>query len=172
MTNKLFASLVSGWNILRPRPRVSGYFWKRILFHPFRVSVHTEMAFSVTENESFRKRSPEWIFLKMPFLCCHVDGSKRSFSKTLTSRHQFTMYQSMRTDLWGQQKGILIVCFLLSKFEQRSLNVAASSCGWGYFGKCPSCGRESFWKRIKKDAVSKISGYVWTGPQGSRYNIS
>ena len=28
----------------------------------------------------------------------------------------------MRTDLWGLRKGILIVCFLLSKFEQRSLN--------------------------------------------------
>ena len=40
-------------------------------------------------------------------------------------------------------KGILIVCFLLSKFEQRSLNVAASSCGRGYFRKRSSCGRES-----------------------------
>ena len=28
------------------------------------ASVHTETAFSVTKNESFRKRSPEWIFLK------------------------------------------------------------------------------------------------------------
>ena len=27
-------------------------------------------------------------------------------------------------DIWGSRKGILIVCFLLSKFEQRSLNVA------------------------------------------------
>ena len=60
----------------------------------------------------------------------------------------------MRTDLWGSCKGILIVCFLLSKFEQRSLNAAASSCGRGYF-----------FIRIKKDAFSKISGYVWTGPK-------
>ena len=37
----------------------------------------------------------------------------------------------------GQQKGILIVCFLLSKFEQRSLNVAASSCRRGYFRNAP-----------------------------------
>ena len=35
-----------------------------------------------------------------------------------------------------------------------SLKVAASSCGRGYF-----------FIRIKKDAFSKISGYVWTGPQ-------
>ena len=41
----------------------------------------------------------------------------------------------MATDLWGLSEGILIVSFLLSKFEQRSLNVAASSCVWGYFGK-------------------------------------
>ena len=151
--------------LLRPRPHVSGYFWKRIYFYPFWVSVHTETAFSVTKNESFRKRSPEWIFLKTPFSCSRVDGWKRSFSKTLTPRHRFTTYQSMRTDPWGQQKGILIVCFLLSKFEQRSLKVAASSCGRGYFRKRSSCGRESFWKRIKKDAFSKISGYVWTRPK-------
>ena len=31
----------------------------------------------------------------------------------------------------GSRKGILIVCFLLSKFEQNSLNAAASSCGRG-----------------------------------------
>ena len=112
-------------------------FLKTHLFYPFSVSVHTETAFSVTKNESFRKRSPEWIFLKTPFSCSRVDGRKRSFSKTLTSQHRFTTYQSMRTDLWGQQKGILIVCFLLSKFEQRSLNVAASSCGRGYFENAP-----------------------------------
>ena len=88
-----------------------------------------------------------------------------SFSKTLTSRHRFTTYQSMRTDLWGQQKCILIVCFLLSKCEERSLNVAASSCGRGYFRKRFSCGRRYFFIRIKKDAFSKISGYVWTRPE-------
>ena len=48
------------------------------------------------------------------------------------------------TDLWGSRKGILIVCFLLSKFEQRSLNAAASSCGGGYFRKRSSCGRGYF----------------------------
>ena len=49
-------------------------FWKTRLFYPFWVRVHTETAFSVTENEAFRKRSPEWIFLKTPFSCCRVDG--------------------------------------------------------------------------------------------------
>ena len=44
----------------------------------------------------------------------------------------------------GTTKGHFDCLFLLSKFEQRSLNVAASSCGRGYFRKRSSCGRESF----------------------------
>ena len=107
---------------LRPRPHVSGSFWKRIFFYPFWVPVHTETAFSVTKNKAFRKRSPEWIFLKTPFSCSRgsrVDGWKRSFSKTLTSQHRFMTYQSMRSVPWGSREGILLVCFLLSKFECR-----------------------------------------------------
>ena len=59
-------------------------------------------------------------------------------------------HQSMRSDLWGSRKGILIVCFLLSNFEQWSLNAEASSCGRGYFRKRFSCGRGYFYVRIKK----------------------
>ena len=72
-------------------------------------------------------------------------------------------YQSMRTDLWGSRKGILIVWFLLSKLEQRSLNVAASSCGGDTFKKASRVDVGIFlyiW--IKKDAFYKLSGYVWT----------
>ena len=45
-------------------------FLKTHLYHPFWVSVHTETAFSVTENEAFRKRPPppEWIFWKRRFM--------------------------------------------------------------------------------------------------------
>ena len=57
---------------LAPSTRIR-IFWKTHLFYPFWVRVHTETAFSVTENEAFRKRSPEWIFLKTPFSCCRVD---------------------------------------------------------------------------------------------------
>ena len=46
----------------------------------------------------------------------------------------------------GISQGHLIVCFLLSKFEQRSLNAAVSSCGRGYFQKRSSCGRGYFLK--------------------------
>ena len=51
----------------------------------------------------------------------------------LTSQHRFTTYQSMRTDLLGSRKDISIVFCRLLKFVQQSLNVAASSCGRGYF---------------------------------------
>ena len=47
------------------------------------------------------------------------------------------------------------------EFESSS---TASSCGRGYFQKRSSCERRYFFIRIKKDAFSKISGYVWTGP--------
>ena len=67
-------------------------------------------------------------------------------------------------DLWGSRKDILIVCFRLSKIKLRSLNAAASSCGRGYFRKRSSCGRGYLFIRMKKDAFSKISGYVLTRP--------
>ena len=57
---------------------------------------------------------------------------KTELFKTVTSQHRLTTYQRMRTDLWRSRKGILSVCFLLSKHEKRSLNAAASSCGRGY----------------------------------------
>ena len=44
----------------------------------------------------------------------------------------------------GTTKGHFDCLLSLSKFEQRSLRAAASSCGWGYFRKRSSCGRESF----------------------------
>ena len=77
----------------------------------------------------------------------------------------------MRTDLWGSLEGILLVCFLLSKFEHRSLLVEAFSCGRGSFRKRSSCVRGYFFIRIKEDAFSKISGYVWTGPKCVVYLI-
>ena len=43
---------------------------------------------TINENGTFRKRSPEWIFLKTLFPCGRVDRRKRNFSKTLTSHYQ------------------------------------------------------------------------------------
>ena len=127
-----------------------------------------ETAFSVTENEAFGKRSPEWIFLKTPF----------SFAKTLTSQHRSMTYQSMRSVLWGSREGSLLVCFLLSKFECRiSLSIMEFRCQisncechsvfvWtGIFSKTLLVWTRILLKTDKKDAFSKVSGYVWTGPK-------
>ena len=81
----------------------------------------------------------------------------------LKSQYRFTTYQIMRSVFLRIKWGHFDCLFLLSKFGQRSLSVAASSCGWGYFRKHSSCGRGYFSIRIKRDAFSKISGYVWTG---------
>ena len=55
----------------------------------------------------------------------------------------------------GITQGHFECCFLLSKLEQRSLNVAASSCGQEYFRKRCSCGRRYFFIRIKKMRFQK-----------------
>ena len=147
---------------LGPSTRIR-IFLKTRLFYPFWVSVHTKTAFSVTENEAFLKHSPEWIFFKTPFSFCRRDERKRIFSKTPTPQHRFTTYQSMRTDLWGSCKSILIVCFFVeirtAKFEYSSVFV------WtGIFLKALPVWTRIFFIRIKQDAFSKISGYVWTRP--------
>ena len=46
--------------------------------------------------------------------------------------------------------------FLLSKFEQRSLNVAASSDGWGSFRKRSSCGRGYLFSDKKRCVFKNI----------------
>ena len=43
---------------------------------------------TINENGTFRKRSPEWNFLKTPFWRVRVDRRKRNFSKTLRSHYQ------------------------------------------------------------------------------------
>ena len=56
---------------------------------------------------------------------------------------------------WGSRDGILPLCFLLLKFENQSLHVAASWCGRGSIRKRSSCGREYFLIRIKKMRFQK-----------------
>ena len=71
----------------------------------------------------------------------------------LTSQHPFTTYQSMRTDLWGSRKGILILCFLLSKFEQKF--ECSSFFVWtGIFSKTLLVWTRIFFYTDKKDAFS------------------
>ena len=63
----------------------------------------------------------------------------------------------MRKDLWGSHKGILIVCFILLKLKCSSVFV------WtGIFSKTLLAWTWISFYADKKDAFSKISGYVWT----------
>ena len=55
----------------------------------------------------------------------------------------------------GITQGHFDCLFSLSKFEQPSLNAAASSCGWGYFRKYSSRGRANFFIRISKMRFQK-----------------
>ena len=70
---------------LRPRPHVAGNFPKRRCFSPNEGTVHTQPAFSGTENQGFQIRSPEWRLLKTVTYRLRVDGRKRRFSNTMTS---------------------------------------------------------------------------------------
>ena len=74
---------------LRPCKHVSIFIWKRSFFLTNRVSVHTRPIKKINENGTFRKRSPEWNFLKTLFSRVRVDRRKRNFSKTLRRHYQF-----------------------------------------------------------------------------------
>ena len=62
---------------------------KRNFFFTDTASVHTNPMKTINENGTFRKRSPEWNFLKTLFSRVRVDKRKRNFSKTLRINYQF-----------------------------------------------------------------------------------
>jgi len=66
---------------LRPRPHVTVFVWKRNFFFADWPLVHSYPVKTVNENATFRKRSPEWKFLKTPFLCIRVDAENGTFRK-------------------------------------------------------------------------------------------
>ena len=74
----------------------------------------------------------------------------------MTSQHRFNTCQSMPSGLWRSQKGHFTYLFSFIDvpisniiIEYRISNVAAFSCGRGYFRKRCSCGRRSFLIWIK-----------------------
>ena len=52
---------------LRPCPHESVLIWKRDSFFTDTASVHTNPMKTINENGTFRKRSPEWNFMKTLF---------------------------------------------------------------------------------------------------------
>lgn len=78
----------------------------------------------------------------------------------LTSQHQFTTYQNMCSGLWGSHKGILLVCFLLSKLKYQ-ISLLNFDCRSVFMWLEIFLKKLLEWMLIKKDAFSKIYGYVW-----------
>ena len=74
---------------LRPGPHVSVFIWKRNFFFTDTAFVHTYPMKTINENGTFRKRFPEWKFLKTLFSRVRVDRRKRNFSKALRTHYQF-----------------------------------------------------------------------------------
>ena len=70
--------------MMAPHPHV----WTECSFFVTDTAIaHTYSMKTMTENGTFRKRSPEWVFLKMTRLH-RVDAWKRNFSMTMTSHYQ------------------------------------------------------------------------------------
>ena len=73
----------------QPCPHVCVFTWERNFLLTDTTSVHTYPVKTIDENGTFRKRSPDWNFLKTPFSRVRVDRRKRNFSKTLRTHYQF-----------------------------------------------------------------------------------
>ena len=67
------------------RPHVR-FCLKKDFFPPVWPAVYTYPVKTVTENVCFQERSPKERFLTTPLCCTRVDGWKRRFMKTMTSR--------------------------------------------------------------------------------------
>ena len=73
----------------QPCPHVCVFTGERNFLLTDTASVHTYPMKTIDENGTFRKRSPDWNFLKTPFSRVRVDRRKRNFSKTLRTHYQF-----------------------------------------------------------------------------------
>ena len=150
-------------SFLRPRPHVSVSIWKSNFFFTHTASVHTYPMKSINENATFRKRSPEWSFLKTLFLRVRVDRRKRNLPKTLRSQYQFHATPRNIRNLFPFLSFNTYASSMRSRvsfrFEIDSLYIRVDGRKrW----ENATGGREFFWKRRKK--VAFPYEYVWTGP--------
>ena len=150
--------------LVRPRPHVSGYFWKRILFDPFsKRFASTRGAFS-NISPSTRRR-------------CYIQTSLFELRQKKTdNQNAFLLSPKIRAHALIRCKSML----WRQRFRKAPFSPVHTRTGKRRFQKDPlwRAFSKSFvfgdWKRrlrvdgnpkrIKKDAFSKISGYVWTGP--------
>ena len=137
---------------LRPRPHVSGDFCIRKFFCADTPSVHTCPPYTLGVSGDFCIRSPEWKFLYTLCIRIRVDARIRIFLYTLTSQYQNQSFSAR--DLTNPLR-----CPDTNRIRvDGRIRLVYATCGCRYF--CI---------RMKKFADTKISGYVWTRPQGCRY---
>ena len=123
-------------------------FWKRIFFPPVWPAVYTYPVKTVTENVCFQERSPKERFLTKPLCCTRVDGWKRRFMKTMTSRWWIPVNAHVLIKA-GTSFNRYCVFFWTGKNHSRTQRVNAD-----FF----------FWKRRKQFPFSNKHEYVRTGP--------
>ena len=102
------------------------------------------MAFLVTENEPFRKRSPERIVLSCGRLKTELfENADVTTPIYHPSEHAFGSL-GMTRGHFAYLFSFIEIRISNAVIEYRSLNVAAFSCGPGYFRKRFLCGHRSF----------------------------
>ena len=136
----------------RPRPHVSGDFCIRKFFYADTPSVHTCPPYTLGVSGDFCIRSPEWKFL-------HTLWS--GYVWTLVSVYFCICWRhSIRTSLFPREIWLILLrCPDTNRIRvDGRIRLVYATCGCRYF--CI---------RIKKFVDTKISGYVWTRPQGCHY---
>ena len=161
----------------QPCPHVCVFTWERNFLLTDTASVHTYPMKTIDENGTFRKRSPDWNFLKTPFSRVRVDRRKRNFSKTLRTHYQFQ--STLRKNLLNMADerfsflsfilGLIsniIACFqanlalliLHADYSRGRQNIIRLYIVCVWTGENAMSGREFFCKRRKKFAFSNKYG--------------
>ena len=143
---------------IRPRPHVQGDFCIRKFFYVDTPSVHTCPPYTLGVSEDFCIRSPEWKFLCMLCIRIRVDARIRIFLYTLTSQYQNQSQNYRRLSFLCNAHALLTNPLRCPDTNRIRVDARIR---FVY----TACGRRYFCIRIKKFADTKISGYVWTGPQ-------
>ena len=147
---------------LGPLPDVSVFIWKRNFFFTDTASVHAYLMKMINENGTFRKRFPEWNFLKTLFSRVRVDRRKWNFSKTLRSYYQLQSTPCNIRNVFKMADRSSLYC-LLTRMRQACALGSQVSYRFQIFKfhrkrrvngrkRCENAtiGPECFWKRRKK----------------------
>ena len=163
MSQKGYADLVGSSDVnlaLGPVHPHRGIFENASFFIRFRLASTRRRRFRSPKTKLSKSLSSVDLFENV--LCVRVKTELSKDADATASIYYATehAHESLRI-----MRGHFACLFSFIEVRNLCLYVAVSLCEQGYFGKCSSCGRGYFFKRIKKDTFSTISGYVWTRPR-------